>query len=309
MKVICLGAGAIGGYYGGRLVEAGQSVNFLVRENRKQQLLSQGLRIESPYGNFSAPVRAITRDEIDGPADIIILTCKAYDLDSAIETIRPAVGEQTAILPLLNGISHIDILNRLYGRSRVLGGIAKIAATLMPDGSIKHLNDWRFITFGEQDGSISNRVTNLQTAFDGTSVVAKAVPDIMQEMWNKMVHLATVAGMTTVMRASVGEIARAPGGTDFGIELLESNAEVATREGYPPSASFLEEYRALFRNQASHYTTSMLRDIERKGPIEADHIIGFMCEKARQHNLDDRLHRIIFTHLKAYEARRAANRL
>lgn len=309
MRIVCLGAGAIGGYYGGRLIEGGQPVTFVVREARKQALRQQGLRIESQFGNFSSPVDAVTPSEIAEPADIVILTCKAYDLPSAIETIRPAVGENTAVLPLLNGIAHMATLNRCFGETRVLGGLAKIAATLTPDGIVKHLNDWRYITFGEQNGIPSDRVMALKKAFDRTSVVATVPPDITQEMWNKVVHLATVAGMTTLMRASVGEIARTNEGTALAIEFLESNAAIARAEGFPPTSAFLTEYRALFADQTSSYTASMLRDLERGGPIEAAHIIGFMLEKARHHGLDDRLHRVVLTHLESYEARRAANRL
>lgn len=309
MQVMVLGAGAIGGYFGGRLVEGGQDVAFIVREGRKQALLRDGLRIESGFGNFSGSVRAITANEIAAPADIVVLTCKAYDLDAAIDAIRPAVGPQTAVLPLLNGIAHIPKLNAAFGSGRVLGGLAKIAATLSADGSIKHLNDWRYITFGEQDGQVSERVVRLKDAFDRTSVVAKGVPDIMQEMWSKVVHLATVAGMTTLMRASIGEIATTPDGTAVATRFLEANAEIAAREGYPPSEAFLSEYRQLFADRSSGYTASMLRDLEKGGRVEADHIVGFMLQKAREHGLDDSLHQISYTHLKSYEARRAANRL
>lgn len=308
MRVMCLGAGAIGGYFGGRLVEGGQPVEFIVRERRKSQLLSDGLVIRSKFGDVSAPVRALTAEEIDGFADIILLTCKAYDLETAIETIRPAVGPDTAILPLLNGIAHIETLNAVFGPARVLGGLAKIAATLNADGHIVHLNDWRFITFGEQDGTLTDRVNTLKAAFDRTSVVATLTTIVLQEMWNKVVHLSTVAGMTTLMRASVGEIARTPHGKALAVDFLESNAEIARREGFPPTEDFLEEYRSLFRNEASDYTASMLRDIERRGPVEADHIIGFMLKKAEQHGMDAQLYRIMLTHLKAYEQRRAAER-
>jgi|SRR5579884_3925214 len=309
MRILCLGAGAIGGYFAGRLVESGGDVTFLVREARKQILQSQGLKIESRFGNFSGPVQAIVRDEIKAPFDVILLTCKAYDLSSALDSIEPAVGPNSAILPLLNGIAHMDVLNRRFGAGRVLGGLAKIAATVAADGTIKHLNDWRYIIFGEQDGSISPRVKALKEAFDRTSVVATAVPDIMQKMWEKLVHLATVAGMTCVMRASVGEIARTNEGSTLLIEFLERNAEIAKREGYGPSQEFLDEYRSLFRDRNSPYTASMLRDLEKGAPIEADHIIGFVLERARLHNIDASMHRFIYTHLQAYEQRRAAERL
>jgi 2-dehydropantoate 2-reductase len=309
MRIMSLGAGAVGGYFGGRLIEGGADVTFLVRPERKRQLLDHGLRIESQFGDFASPVNAITADEINRPADIVLLTCKAYDLPSAIETIRPGVGSDTAVLPLLNGLAHVDVLNREFGSRRVLGGLAKIASTLLPDGTVKHLNDWRYITFGEQDGSMSPRVLALKEAFDRTSVVASAVPNVMQAMWDKIVHLSTVAGMTCLMRASVGEIARVEGGSELMIRLLETNAEVAAREGYRPSGDFLAEYRALFKDPTSTYTASMLRDLERGGPVEADHILGFMLAKVRSHGLDETLHRIAYIHVKAYEERRAANRL
>lgn len=306
MRVLCLGAGAIGGYFGGRLAEIGADVTFLVRPNRQQQLRKKGLKIESTYGDAEVRVKAETRDEINGTFDLVLLTCKAYDLGSAIETIEGLVGKDTGILPLLNGVAHIETLNAKFGRERVLGGVAKIAATLTPEGVIKHLNDWRYITFGEQDGTVSDRVSTLKESFDKTSVIAKVVPNILHMMWEKVVHLSTVAGMTCSMRASVGAIARTHHGSALMLEFLERNAEIARCEGYQPSDAFLQEYRQLFQNRDSTYTASMLRDIERHGPIEADHILGFMLHKAIVHDVDPTLHRIIFTHLQSYEQRRAA---
>jgi 2-dehydropantoate 2-reductase len=309
MKIVSLGAGAIGGYFGGRLVEGGCDMTFLVRAGRKASLLKNGLLIESQFGNFSGPVRAVTREEIAAPADLVLLTCKSYDLPSAMDAIGPAVGPQTAILPLLNGLSHIDDLNRAFGAERVLGGFAKIAATMLPDGTIKHLNDWRYITFGEQTGAMTERIGAVKALFDRTSVVAAAVPDIMAGMWEKLVHLATVAGATSVMRANIGEIARTEEGCALMIELLETNAEIASRAGFAPSAGFLDEYRALLSDRKSMNTASMLRDIESKGQIEADHIIGYLLAKAREYGVDDRHLRVIYIHLKAYEQRRQAGRL
>lgn len=305
MRIACLGAGAIGGYFGGRMAEASADVTFIVRGSRLEQLASNGIRIESTYGDAHVPVKAITKSMIEQPFDLVLLTCKAYDLPAAAEAIEPAVGAGTAILPLLNGVAHIDFLNTKFDRARVLGGVAKIAATLTPDGTIKHLNDWRYITFGEQDGAISARVTSLKSIFDKTSVVAAAVPNIMQVMWEKVVHLSTVAGMTCAMRASVGEVAQTKYGSEIMIEFLERNAEIAKREGFGPPDSFLDEYRQLFRNKSSAYTASMLRDIERGGPIEADHVLGFMLEKAVKHEIDPAMHRLIYTHLQSYEVRRA----
>lgn len=302
MRFLSLGAGAIGGYFGGRLVEGGSDVSFLVRNKRKAQLSQDGIKIKSQFGDFASPVNALTVAEAEGKHwDVVFVTCKAYDLPSAIETLRSVVGPATAVLPFLNGLAHIEALNSAFGKERVLGGLAKIAATLHPDGLIEHLNDWRYVTFGEQSGDISARVEKIKAAFDATSVVATAVPDVMQTMWEKLVHLATVAGMTTLMRSAVGEIAATPNGSSLMTSFLEKNAKVSALEGYPVSDTFLNEYRTLFRDKQSTYKASMLRDIERNGPIEADHIIGFVLERARRHGLEDTMHSLVYANLKAYE--------
>lgn len=306
MRILCLGAGAIGGYFGGRLLEAGSHVVFLVRKGRKEQLDQFGLRIESQFGNYAAPVDSILEASDAGNCDIVLLTCKAYDLPSAVEAIAPAVRADTAVLPLLNGVAHLDTLNARFGRERVLGGTAKIAATLAPDGAIRHLNDWRYITFGEQDGSMTARVQKLGSAFDERTVIATAVTDIMQVMWEKLVHLSTVAGMTCLMRASVGEIASTDQGADLMIQFLENNAAIAAAEGFRPSDKFMAEYRSLLRDRNLKYTASMLRDIEAGNRIEGDHVIGYMLKKARQYDSDSFLHEVIYTHLQAYDRRRSA---
>lgn len=305
LKVLCLGAGAVGGYFAGRLAEAGTAdVTFLVREGRKRQLDADGLVIDSPLGNATLPVRAVTSAAEAPPADVAILTCKAYDLAGAIEAIRPAVGEATAVLPLLNGLAHIDTLDQGFGRARVLGGLASLHVTMLPDGTIKHSGNWRFITFGERDGTMSPRVTATKAAFDGAKGVgASAVTDVQQKMWEKLVMLGTLAGMTTLMRTSVGAIARA-GGTPLAQAMLATNAEIAARNGHPMPAELLAGYAKFFADATSPMTASMLRDMERGGPVEADHIIGYLLSQARRLGLAATLHEAAYANLKAYEAGR-----
>jgi 2-dehydropantoate 2-reductase len=309
MKILVLGAGSIGGYFGGRLAQAGADVTFLVRPGRKAQLERDGLVITSMYGDYQAPAKAVTKEELRGSWDFVLLTSKAYDLEAAIESIRPAVGANTAVLPLLNGIAHIERLNKEFGRERVLGGLAKIVVALSAEGTIQHLNDWRYIVFGEQDGTMSPRVKALQEAFPKESVVATAVPNILQRMWEKIVHLSTVAGVTTLMRGNVGEIASVPGGTELFKKMLAANAEISGKEGFPIGEDFLSEYRTLFENKSSPYVPSILRDLERKNRVEGDHIIGFMLERAKAHGLDSTVHQLAWMHLKTYEQRLAAGRL
>lgn len=309
MRILILGAGGTGGYFGGRLLEAGANVIFLVRENRREQLRNQGLRIESQYGNATLQVDAKLQSEIEPQYDLIVVTCKAYDLPSAIETIRPAVSASTAILPLLNGIAHIDMLNEQFGSEKVLGGTAKIQVTLTPDGVVRQLNDWQTVSFGEQDGTESPRVRELKALLDKSGVEVKLSRDIVRDLWLKLVHLSTVAGMTCLMRANLGEIIRTAEGPALLKSFFEINARIASSEGHAPDETFLRTYYDLFAQRDSRYEASMLRDIEKGGPIEAEHILGFMLRKCREAGFDDTLHRIAYTHVKAYEERRAANRL
>jgi 2-dehydropantoate 2-reductase len=309
MKILVLGAGGVGGYYGGRLAENGADVTFLVREKRRAQLEREGLRIESVYGNASIRVRSTDFEHLRAEYDLVILACKAYDLASAIEAVGMGLSSSGCVLPLLNGIAHMETLSQRFGGQRVLGGLAKIAATLTPDGVVRHINDWKSVTFGEQDGAMTERVKVLAAAFPPVSVEARAVDDILQQMWEKLVHIAAAAAMTCLMRASVGEIVRTPSGASLLRDMLDLNAEVAARNGHRPSEEFMEHYGKLFSDSQSGYTTSMLRDIEAGKRTECDHVIGFMLEKARAAGLDASLLEIAYTHLKSYENRREAKRL
>lgn len=306
MKILVLGAGAIGGYVGGRLVESGADVTFLVRDRRRDQLARDGLRIESQYGDAALSVKAIGAADVQPDHDLALLTCKAYDIHTALDAVAPGLAPRGVVLPVLNGLGHMDLLNDRFGRERVLGGTVKISVALTPEGVVKHLNDWRWITFGEQEGGMSERVERLRAAFAKTTgIEPRATATVMQEMWEKLVHLATAAGMTCLMRANVGQIVRTPDGAALFRDFLDISCEVARRCGYPPREDFVRNYRDLFSQTDSTYATSMLRDIEKGGPTEGDQIVGFMLAKARGCGVDDRLLTIAYTHLKAYEERRA----
>lgn len=312
MRILVLGAGAVGGYFGGRLAQAGSAdVAFLVRPRRKAQLDQGGLVIESPAGDARLAVTALTAEDLPraGGWDIVLLTAKAYDLDAAIETIRPAMGEATAVLPLLNGLSHLDALAAAFGMPRVLGGLAQIQATLTEGGVVRHLAAVQAVEFGELDGALSDRVQALKRAFDATPVRAEAVTDITGRMWEKLVFLGTLAMATVLMRASLGEIVAGPGGQDWLDRLLERNVAVAAAHGHPVRTQALERtIRPFFRNNPAA-AASILRDLEAGGRIESDHILGFLLEAARRADLDATLHEAAYLHAKAYEARRDAGRL
>jgi 2-dehydropantoate 2-reductase len=309
-KILVLGAGGIGGYFGGRLVESGADVTFLVREGRSKLLSEQGLQIESPFGNAQLAVKTVAAPDVAPIYDAVILTCKAYDLDAAIVAIAPAVAPTGYVLPFLNGIAHIDVLNQRFGQHRVLGGTAKIQSTVMPNGAIRQFNDWRTLTFGEQSGEMTERVRTLEALFAAAKVVeAFAVTDIVQRMWEKLVHLSTAATMTCLMRANVGEIVRTANGRELFLDQLQCGAAIAAANGHAPSDEFMKSWEKTFSQQDSQYSTSMLRDIERGGATEVEHILGFMLNKAREANIAHRTLLLAYTHIKAFDQRRAAGRL
>lgn len=304
MRVLVLGAGALGGYFGGRLAEAGGDVSFLVRPARAARLAESGLRIESPFGDARLPVRTLT--EATPGFDVVMLACKSYDLDAAIEAVRPAMAGGAALLPVLNGLSHIARLQAEFGAANVLGGLCKIQASLSPDGVVRQLNDWRWLSFGEMDGTMSPRVRALEAAFaPARGVVAKAYPDIAQRMWEKLVHLGTSAIGTVLMRANVGEIVRA-GGSPWLHEVLRRNAAIAAHHGHPMPEGFMAEYRALFADGGSAYATSMLRDIEAGGRSEGEHILGFLHEAAIRAGVPAEIHEVALLHARAHEVRRVS---
>ena len=309
LRILVLGAGGIGGYFGGRLAENGADVTFLVRGGRRKSLIEDGLQIESPFGNANLAVKTIMSAQVEPVYDAILLTCKAYDLDAAVDAITPAVTPTGFILPLLNGIAHMESLNRRFGENRVLGGTAKIQAALMPGGVVRQFNDWRTISFGEQSGAMSDRVQRLAALYAGAmGVEALAVADIRQRMWEKLVHLATAATMTCLMRASVGEIVRTPDGRDIFLDQLRVSAAIAAANGHRPSDAFMRGWEQTFSQRDSTYSTSMLRDIERGGQTEVEHVLGFMLGKAREADIPCHTLLLAYTHIKAFEERRAASR-
>jgi 2-dehydropantoate 2-reductase len=310
MRFLVLGAGGTGGYFGGRLAESGADVTFLVREERRKSLSEQGLRIQSQFGDAQVAVKTVVAAEVAPIYDAVILTCKAYDLDTAVAAIAPAVAPNGYVLPFLNGIAHIDVLNERFGRHRVLGGTAKIQATIMPDGAIRQFNDWRTLNFGEQTGEMTERVKVLAALFEtARGVEVFAVADIVQRMWEKLVHLSTAAAMTCLMRANVGEIVRTPYGRELFLDQLRCGAAIAAANGHAPSAAFMKSWEETFSQQDSQYSTSMLRDIERGGQTEVEHILGFMLGKADIAKIPCNTLLLAYTNVKAFEQRRTAKRL
>ncbi|QJR16033.1 2-dehydropantoate 2-reductase [Usitatibacter palustris] len=309
MKILILGAGGIGGYFGARLVKSGAEVTFLVRPKRHEQLGRYGLAVKSPNGDMKLKVKTVLAEDLQPGYDIVLFTCKSYDLDSAMDAIAPAMDGHCALVPLLNGISHMERLDARFGAKQVLGGTAQIIVTLASDGTVLHLEPLNRILFGERDGSMSPRSTALAAALEKSGITTVHSDNVMLDMWEKVVFLSALAALTCVFRANNGEIMATPDGRVLVERCLDANIAIAVAEGFSPREGALKAYRARLTDASGKVEASMLRDLEGGKPVEADHIVGFMLDLARKHKIDDAVLAVAYTHLKAYEARRAAGRL
>ena len=306
MKILVLGAGAVGGYFGGRLAQAGADVTFLVRPQRAELLAKTGLRISSKAGNLTLQPKCVVADQVKPDYDIVMFTAKAYDLPSAIEAIAPAMASGRGnVLPLLNGMSHLDLLDARFGREHVLGGVAYIASTLAPDGEIKHLNDFHRVAFGPRHAAQKAVCDAFAAASAGAKSEFSRTDAVEQAMWDKWVLLATLAGITCLMRAPIGDIAATGSGAALTLALLGECAAVAQAEGFATPGAVRTNYSNMLTQKGSSFTASMLRDVESGGQAEGEHILGAMLLRARQRSLATPVLEIAATHLETYAARRA----
>ncbi len=304
MKILMVGAGGLGGYYGARLLAAKRDVTFLVRAKTAEQLSAKGLRVLSPHGDVSigAPATVVAGD-LRERFDLIVLTCKAQDLPGAMDALTPAVGEGTAILPLLNGMSHMDALDARFGRQHVLGGACLISATRDADGTIRHLGQPDRLFFGDRDEPESERMGRIAAELVGAGFEAKMRTDILQAMWEKWSFIATSAGITCLMRAAVGDLVAA-GADRFAMQLFGENTSISAAEGFPPSDDLIRRATGMLTEAGSLFTASMLRDMEAGAPIEAQQIVGDLLAIGRRRGLETPLLEVVHANLRCYEERR-----
>ena len=307
MRVLVVGAGAIGGYFGGRLLQAGQDVTFLVRPKRAAELAGNGLVIKSPAGDVTLKnPPTVQADSLNEKFDVVLLSCKAFDLDDAMTSFAPAVGPETSIIPLLNGMLHLDVLDGKFGHDRVLGGLCAIAVTLNEKREVMHLAPMQSLGFGERDGKMSDRVRAIAEVFARGNCGAAPSEHVLQDMWEKWVFLASLAAATCLMRSSVGTILAVPGGKDFMLGMLDECSAVAAAEGFAPGGPFFQRTRGILTTEGSPMTASMFRDVKAGLPVEADHVIGDLIVRADAAKIPVPKLRTAYIHLKAYEKQRGS---
>ena len=303
MRFLILGAGALGGYFGGMLLRGGAEAAFLVRPRRAAQLHKQGLVVTLPTGEFPSPVKTVPAGEIDGPYDTVLLACKAYDLDGATDAVAPALGPGSVVLPILNGINHIETLVARFGQARVLGGLGMINGELSPAGVIAmRVLTPTHITFGELNGESSNRCLEIQRAFAAGGVQSTVSDRVVADMWAKFCGFGAIAVIHTLMRARAGEITATAAGAGFVDAAIDECTQVAAAEGYPPPSAQREFARSLYKRTESAYRPSILVDLAAGRPTEGEHTIGDLVRRADRHGLEVPLLRAALCNLQIHEA-------
>jgi 2-dehydropantoate 2-reductase len=306
MRILVVGAGATGGFFGGRLAQIGRDVTFLVRPRRAQQL-RDGLHIVSPLGDATIQPQLITAEELRAKPqtfDLILLATKAYSLEAAIEDLAPAVGPETTILPILNGMRQLDLLDARFGAGRVIGGTCRINSDIDAEGRILQLSKLGDITFGERSGERTPRIAHINVQLTGALFDILLSPGILAAMWHKWYILASLNIICVLPQGTVGEVVAVPHGLAFANAAIDECIAIATANGYPPPATLIESDRKRVTLPGSDLTSSMYRDMKKNAPVEADHVIGDLLARGEAHNISTPLLRATFVQLKVYEAQR-----
>jgi len=303
MKILVIGAGAVGGFFGGRLAEAGRDVTFLVRGRRAEQIRTRGLRIVSPHGDATLRPRVILTHEIDSPYDLILLSVKAYGLESAIDDFAAAVGPATMILPMLNGMRHLDCLAARFGEQAVIGGVCLVSTDLSRDGDIIQLTDTQKIIYGEIGGGVSARMKVLDETMQGADFNVQLSEHIMQDMWEKWVLLASLGAVNCLLRGNIGEIEAVPGGAQIALAIFRECSLISLACGFASNEARLVKIEKMFTTKESALASSMYRDLTKGDRVEADQIVGDLLRRGHDQNVPTPLLEAAFVSLSVYSVR------
>jgi 2-dehydropantoate 2-reductase len=301
MRILVVGAGAVGGSFGARLAEAGRDVTFLVRPRRAEELRRHGLQIISPLGDRTVRASFATAGDLTSPYDVVIVALKGFELAGALDDVAPAIGPFTMLVPLLDGMRHLDLLSERFGASTVLGGVCYVAAVLDDDGLIVQLDGLQELIYGERDGSLSARVSQLDALLRGAGFEARLSQDIMQEMWEKWVILAAVGAITSLLRGNIGEIEAVPGGAGLALRMFAECVAIAAASGASLREEFVPVARAVITRRGSTSATSMYRDLQRGRHVDVEHILGDLVARSRQLSVDAPLLKAALAQLRIYE--------
>ncbi|MBM7702002.1 2-dehydropantoate 2-reductase [Metabacillus iocasae] len=309
MRILVLGAGGVGGYFGGRLLEKGEDVTFLVRKKRQQQLAENGLVIKSIHGDVKLTPKTITTEDKVETFDLVIFSTKAYHLEASMKDVKAFVGEDTIILPLLNGMNHVKKIQDYFGEERVLGGLCFIETTLGDKGEVVQTSPIHEVVFGEFSNEHTNRIRRVNEVLQGTKASFRLSDFILRDMWHKYLFITVLSGVTTLMRSPIGPIREVENGESIIRQVFNEVAEVMHAVGAPLSEDIVDKHMNTVKKMTYTMKSSMQRDMEKGFFIEGEHLQGYLVQKAKKHDIHTPLLNLIYQNLKVYEERHSKKEL
>jgi len=301
MKILVVGAGAVGGYFGARLAQAGRNVTFLVRPTRAEQLRKDGLRILSHHGDATLKPKVITTSEIIVPYDLIFLSVKAQALDQAIKDMKAAVGPDTMIYPVLNGMRHMETLSHLFGEQKVIGGVCMVSTELDEQNRIVQMSPMQKLIYGERSGEITPRIRALDEAVRNASFDTELSTSITQAMWQKWVMISSLGLVTCLLGGPIGEVNSVPDGEQTALQALDECIAIASACGFPSPQPFVESIRKQATAKDSKLTSSMYRDLQKGAPVEVETILGDLLDHGHAHHIEAPLLQACCVRLRVYQ--------
>ncbi|GAA2859716.1 2-dehydropantoate 2-reductase [Microbacterium arabinogalactanolyticum] len=302
MRILIVGAGAVGGYLGARLIQAAADVTFLVRQGRAASLEKNGLVVIDANGVRTAiAATTVAANQLHSGWDLVLLATKATTLEPALDDVAPAITARTAILPIVNGIDHINTLTRRFGSEMVLGGVAVIGTELRENGDIQQLAPGVALSIGELNGRLSARVTEIADLGTRAGIDATASDHIVQDMWEKWLFMAAGGAATVLLGGVVGVVVAASGGTSVTQQVINEIASVQRAEGFPPRPAALERVTTILTQPHSRFATSMYRDFSAGRPTEVEPILGALVQRAQHRGVRVPLLEAAAVRLRVYE--------
>lgn len=304
MKFAVVGAGGVGGYFGGRLAKGGEDVIFIARGATLDALRARGLRVDSIGGDFVVERVNATDDSASvGPVDAVVFAVKAWQIPDAARQIKPLVGRDTLVVPLENGMEAPEQLAAVFGREHVLGGLCGIVAFIVAPGHIKHAGAGPFVMFGELDGRVTERVERLRDAFTRAGVKADIAPDIHHSLWAKFLFITPMSAIGAITRVPIGVWRARPETRDLAVRALREMMAVATARGVDLGAEALERTLARYDGLPLDATSSLQRDVMEGKPSELDAQLGALARMARAAGVETPLCDVLLSVLLPQEAR------
>ena len=284
MKILVMGSGGVGGFYGGRLARAGCDVTFVARGAHLAALRERGLTIENEaQGDIHLPAVKVTANPADaGPVDLVLISVKLWDIEAAARAVKPAVGPQTAVLSLQNGVMKDDVLRGEFGETAVMGGVGYVATHISRPGVIHQTGAIQRMVFGEYDGRRSPRAEALLAAALEAGIEAELSSDVRRAIWEKYVFLVGLSGTTATMRGNIGPIRENPRTRAFLFDLMKETVAVGRAHGVALPEDYSAQGLAFADTVPFDMTSSMHHDLERGNPLEVEWLSGGVVKLGEQ---------------------------